>query len=334
MKRYLKAVISAICILAALLSFGACDKKEEEGKSTTSSTEYYTVSFNTKGGSAIASISVPANDNVEQPDDPTLEGMVFHRWTYEGRIWDFHFAKVTGDMTLDAEWIDADRIFNLDTVVGLDGIAIAGIRLQKEFHTLKVPSVINGLTVTAIADDAFQSGLLAEHAETIIFPDTLTYVGEYAFKDKSAVQLVFTGKLTYVGESAFENCSAFENISLAPSMEEIAYRSFASCTALKYIDIPSGVKAIKENAFDACTSMSYVVLPATLTSIENGAFDECSSLKAVFFGGDEEGYKKIEIERGNAAIEDAKVYFYSEDKPQESGKYWHYDKTGAPTLWD
>ncbi len=331
MKRYLKAVISAVCIFAVLLSLGACDKKEE--KSTSGSTEYYTVSFNTKGGTPIASVQVPANDNVERPEDPTLEDMVFYRWTHNGRGWDFYLAKVESDMTLDAEWLSADSMFYIDTIEGLDGIAISGIRLQKELHTLKIPPIINGLNVVAVADDAFENGLLEEHAETLVFPSTLTYVGAYAFYNKSAVELVFTSKLSYVGESAFENCTVLTNISLTTGMEEIAYRSFAGCTALPSIVLPDGIKTIKENAFDSCSALAYVVLPASLTAIENSAFDDCSSLKAVFFGGDEESYQKIEISRGNEPLKDAKVYFYSENEPAESGKYWHYDKTGAPTLW-
>ncbi len=333
MKNYLKAVISALCILAALLSFASCDNESKNSENSTASTEYYTVSFNTKGGTPIASVRVQANEHIERPNDPLLEDMVFYRWTHKGRGWDFHLAHVEGDMTLDAEWLTADSMFHIDTIKGLDGIAISGIKLQKELHTLTIPSIINGLNVVAVTDDAFESGLMTEHAETVVFPSTLTYVGAYAFHNKSAVQLIFTSELSFVGESAFENCTVLTDIQLTEGMDEIAYRAFAGCTALRSVDIPNGIKIIKENAFDSCSSMTYAVLPSTLTAIENSAFDDCSSLKAVFFGGDEEGYKKLEISRGNGPLEDAKVYFFSSDKPTEEGKYWHYDKTGAPTLW-
>ena len=69
----------------------------------------FTVSFDTKGGSAVSAVTVQNGKTVQRPDDPQRAGYAFVAW-YEDAdctqtVYDFSSA-VTGNITLYAKWID------------------------------------------------------------------------------------------------------------------------------------------------------------------------------------------------------------------------------------
>ncbi len=63
----------------------------------------FVVSFNSNGGSSIASVRTNADGTVNQPADPVREGYKFVAWQYKGEDFDFG-SKVTSNMTLVAKW--------------------------------------------------------------------------------------------------------------------------------------------------------------------------------------------------------------------------------------
>lgn len=69
---------------------------------------YYTVTFDSDGGSAVASISILAGGKISQPTDPQKSSSSaeyeFLYWEYKGEEWDFETDVVTGDVTLVAKW--------------------------------------------------------------------------------------------------------------------------------------------------------------------------------------------------------------------------------------
>ncbi len=326
MNKKFKISMSLICLFAMLFCISSCDSEEEP---TETEVVYHTVTFNTNGGSRIESIKIKHGTHGTAPANPTLENYVFCRWLKDNQPWFFDTKTINEDITLDALWISAESLFDIEPVG--EGIGIAEIKQQKEFEELLIPSVINGKPVVAILDGAC-ANIHEQHGHHIIFPSSITSIGADAFKEVTEPHLEFEGTITSIGESAFESCTTLEKIKLGSGMESIPFRVFAGCTSLKTINIPNGVKAIEENAFEECSSMLTIVFPATLESIENGAFDE-SAVKTVFFSGTEEQFDAIEIASGNDKILDAKVYFYSESEPTQDGDFWHYDKSGTPITW-
>lgn len=332
MRKYLFKAISLLCILALLTALVACGNGES-GNTESGEIVYHTVSFNTNGGTAIASVEVRNGRKISEPEIPVLENYIFCHWEMsDGRTWFFDSKSVTEDITLDAVWIKAEDLFGLAPMPDGNGIMITEIKRQEEFSLLKIPSVINGKEVRGIADGAF-IGVHKNHAERIVFPDTLTYIGAEAFTNASEVILNFTGTVTYLGESAFDNAASLSKISLGEGLESIAYRAFMNCTSLRTIDIPKGVTVIEENAFEMCSSLVTIVLPASLTSVESNAFEDCDKLKTVFYHGTEQEYDNMSIASGNEKLEDARVYYYSEEEPAEEGVFWHYDRNGSPVIW-
>ena len=72
--------------------------------------EVYTITFDSKGGSAVTSLNVKFNHKVNEPQDPTRTGYTFLGWDTDPtdpdltKVYDFNTA-VTGDVTLYAKWV-------------------------------------------------------------------------------------------------------------------------------------------------------------------------------------------------------------------------------------
>ena len=64
---------------------------------------YYTITFDTAGGSSIDSIVVKENDMITKPDNPTKEGYTFLGWYIDDEEFNFEDL-VKSDLTLVAKW--------------------------------------------------------------------------------------------------------------------------------------------------------------------------------------------------------------------------------------
>ena len=64
---------------------------------------YYTVTFDSNGGSAVTAQSIEAGQKATKPADPTKDGYDFKGWTLSGSAYDFNTA-VNGNITLVATW--------------------------------------------------------------------------------------------------------------------------------------------------------------------------------------------------------------------------------------
>ncbi len=76
-----------------------------------------TVTFDSRGGTAVASAEVSSGDTVAQPVDPNFSGYTFYGWSRAADsvdLWNFQSDVVTEDMTLYAKWAAADMIVNGD----------------------------------------------------------------------------------------------------------------------------------------------------------------------------------------------------------------------------
>lgn len=97
----------------------------------------YTVTFNTDGGSAVASQTVESGNTATKPADPTKDGYTFIGWYYNDTVFSFG-TKITSNVTIVAKWeknaVITYKIENIaDSFVGQvrvfvlkDGVKVAG----------------------------------------------------------------------------------------------------------------------------------------------------------------------------------------------------------------
>lgn len=326
-------MLVASLLLLVLGCFVSCHNEEPESPQTV----YYTVTFDSSGGSEIPSKTIVSGAKVPDPGAPIREGYVFNGWMHNGAVWNFESRTVTEDVTLKAKWYSADVIFSYEVDEQTQTATIT--KLKEKLTNVEVPSVINGFPVSAIADEVF-SGLYSDKVNSVRIAKSVTTIGERAFADSEGVEILFEDgcALTSIGADAFSNCTGLKSVPLGEGLSEIASWCFSGCTALKEIVIPEDVRAIRENAFGGCSSLRSVILSSGVNVIEDGAFEDCDALKTVYYYGNAEQLKTLLEEntaRNNQALRQATVYLYSNTEPSTVGayEYWYWDENGKIKLW-
>lgn len=69
---------------------------------------YYTVTFDSNGGTNIDSVVIKENDVIIEPSSPEKEGYTFEYWELDGKQYDFN-TKVTSEITLIAKWQEVEE---------------------------------------------------------------------------------------------------------------------------------------------------------------------------------------------------------------------------------
>ena len=199
-----------------------------------------------------------------------------------------------------------------------------------------VPSAIyrtgSAYTVTSMYDSSSSSdGVFYQTRSTlqgVSLPETLTRIGEGAFRDCSGLtSITIPSSIIIIDSYAFENCSGLTSIVLPSTLTSIGSDVFDGCDNLQYnVDeygvnylgsesspylylindgtfnsgsyiIKNTCKLICPSAFRNCRGLTGVTLPSTLTSIGYNAFYNCSELTNIIIP---EGVTSI----GSYAFED------------------------------
>ena len=136
----------------------------------------------------------------------------------------------------------------------MDGSTL--VRYTGNAQHLVIPSSIDGHKVTAINESLFKGN---EALQTVVLPDTLTYLGT----------------------SAFEKCVNLEQISVPESLESMGFAVFSGCSSLQEITLPENLTVLQGYEFMNCTSLRKVTLSSKGTDIGPTSFWNCENLRVV-----------------------------------------------------
>ena len=96
----------------------------------------YTVTFNSDGGSTVASQSVIEGNKASKPKDPTKEGYNFKEWQLNGSAYNFNNT-VTSDITLVAVWTEKPVVY---TVTFKDGNTTLSTKSVNKGDVVAIPA--------------------------------------------------------------------------------------------------------------------------------------------------------------------------------------------------
>lgn len=101
---------------------------------------------------------------------------------------------------------------------------------------------------TLVADGAFEGN---ENITSIVFPDSVEYIGANAFEDCiSLSDVTLSNKIKKIGEAAFYGCEMLQSIVIPDSVIEIEYQAFKKCTNLNNIIMSSNIENVESEVFD------------------------------------------------------------------------------------
>lgn len=186
-----------------------------------------------------------------------------------------------------------------DLGIGQPVIEVAMYAIPSSVETLYVPS-----SYTRFEHDAFNA---CTRLNEITFenPDTLEYIGNYAFFGTALSSFTAGEGLKAIGDYAFRNCKLLKWVDLKQSpitnlykggtkkldlakydyeVEDndkdwnnyLGYGAFQGCTALQWVYLPDDIQRLCTATFDGCKALRTLIIPSKNVSTETDTkSDEC-----------------------------------------------------------
>lgn len=274
--------------------------------------ESFTITFDSKGGSAVEPITVLDGGQAQEPAAPTKEHYDFLGW-YIGENQYTFGDTVVRDIALTAKWapkeyeitFDADNgesSFTLISVWGEDftvpipkreGYNFLGWyqgENEYSFDEISESTTLKARWLQASGDLALTpsddgksytvSGIGGFSGTELIIPSyvegkPVTAIADNAFYKSSITYVRIPGTVKAVGFMAFGSSAALAEIAIDDGVTKLD-SSFYGCTALTRVTLADTIKNM-DNAFRGCTSLTSITLPKSLESANN-AFGDCTAL--------------------------------------------------------
>ena len=161
---------------------------------------------------------------------------------------------------------------------------------------LEIPSIINGINVVAIGENAFKN---CTNIKTITFPSTVKIIGKEAFRGciglDSNTELNL-GNISILMGDCFSDCTSLQKIYLPKDLYCNSSGSFKNCDSLYDIRFEEGITKIPDYLFDGCTGIKALNsinledtarelpitnIPNTIKEIGDSAFTNCVNLEYI-----------------------------------------------------
>ena len=102
-------------------------------------------------------------------------------------------------------------------------------------------------TITVIAAEAFRG---AEKLKSVVVPDSIAAIGEYAFENCKALEAFALGEnsmVSTVPAGCFSGCEVLQEVSLGSGVTAIARLAFFGCSALETLRVAAGEVSVEDN---------------------------------------------------------------------------------------
>lgn len=142
-----------------------------------------------------------------------------------------------------------------------------------------------GDCIETIGDRAFSgSPLYKMNSDTtgvVNIPSGITSIGMDAFYSARPSTVIIPDTVTTIGNSAFKNCTYLNSITIGSGVTSIEAMAFSGCTSLTSITIPDGVTTISNRLLQLDKNLLSVTIGSGVTSIGDYAFYGCTSLTSI-----------------------------------------------------
>lgn len=226
------------------------------------------------------------------------------------------------DSPIEVAYIPAHAISALPKNTLKDVNIVSGSIADMEFVSFeKLENVSIDVSVTSIGKNSFD---YCDNIKNIYYNGSIADWCSIIFFSSYSNPLR-NGAALWIGDKKIDVLEIPEEVT---SINGYAFQGGDFSTVI----LPETLKALPFSVFENCKNLKNIVIPVSLTKINNKAFMYCSILTNIYYMGNADDWKKIEIDYNNNALNDATVYYYSQQKPQTAGNYWHYEDN-VPTAW-
>lgn len=260
----------------------------------TQTTTKYTVTFDTAGGSTVASQTVVKNGTVTVPGAPVRSGYIFTGWYYDGKLYDFS-TKVTKNMTIVAHW---DKVTS----------DVSNLKLYFEHAPLKkvygseMLTVPNGLYETEVRklryyefyqaeqNDYYSVGYItkSQYEANKNKQGTWTYSYELELKNTHSDMTRFTiidkDEMTSLADFTTYVNTRDENIAMVGGNVNSPYKVYTSAREIKNASLNANHFYFRLSTPVLRKGHYYVTVTVTITNLKNATSYKASNVsEPVYF---------------------------------------------------
>lgn len=217
----------------------------------------------------------------------------------------------------------------------LESVTILGATRIGDYAFINC-SKLSELNLSEGVSSIGQASFLSTGFVELVIPDSVTSMGVRAFASCYNLRKVTIGAgLKNIPEEAFiYNGSYLNTVIISEGVETIGERAFAYCYFLRRLSIADSVKSIGDSAFNHCTRLTVIEVGSGLSEVGKSAFAESEQIQNVYYKGSSEDWSKINIKELNLHFKSpSAIYYYSENMPDNTGKYWYYNEDGNIAIW-
>ncbi len=151
----------------------------------------------------------------------------------------------------------------------------------------KLTSVLYGAGMTKVGSRAFDGckalrecrAASSEHSL-----DTLTQIGDSAFRSTALGEAAFSADLWVLGSDAFRGCPLPVVLDLRHTGISYLPETCFAYSKVQGVLLPETLTSIGNNCFEECTSLREVALPDSLTRLGSSVFLNCGKLESLYLG--------------------------------------------------
>lgn len=173
-------------------------------------------------------------------------------------------------------------------------------KIETNCNELNIPNSYNGKDVIGIGNRAMMGNTSVKR---VVLPETVTYMGQCAFKNCTALKTVTAvGKIEVMEDDVFYGCNALElekesgcyylnnwlvsladkealEITVREGTTGICAYAFYEASNINTVKLPNSIEIIGAQAFMSCSYLNTINLPENVEEIGMYAFYACSKLK-------------------------------------------------------
>ncbi len=262
---------------------------------------FYTVTFDTQGGSEMPSVYIKAGTAIGAITDPLKQCQTFVGFSLNpggGTFWNTETDPVTDNITLYAVWAAAHTWGEWQTVTAAtctdEGSQQRMCFVCGEEETQAISALGHNYAIIA-SDDTYhwkeccRCNSVSEK-ESHVYIDGLCECGEIETTTDSEFTFTELGNnqwsiAKYNGNRAYVKIPSMHNGGTVVAIGDEAFGGDTTMNLkLKSVVIPDSVTTIGEYAFCYCMGLTSVEIPDSVTTIGEGAFGGCIGLTSITIG--------------------------------------------------
>lgn len=188
----------------------------------------------------------PQGEKGDKGDKGDAGRGIDHMEIVDGELWVYYTDGTSQNLGSVGGTDDTQDVQYLTFSILPDGTLNVDIQEQYKHvvESITVPRQYNGRTVTVVADNGFQNCI---YLKEINLPDSITTIGNNAFKGCSALEIVdnLPDSITTIGTNVFSECTSLTKIKVPKSVEILPSGFASQCSLLSELELQEGLKRIE-----------------------------------------------------------------------------------------